>query len=114
MPSHFCSNGLIPFPNHSSRSLKWFFKDSLSSSSIKNVEKFSFVFIDCYIYESALEIFPHIKDKLYPGAFIMIDDYSSIDKNGNSIVKAFNEVFDINKEVIVFDYFSNGIVFRRI
>ena len=94
--------------------LKGFFNDSLSSSSIKNVEKFSFVFIDCDIYESALEIFPYIKDKLYPGAFIMIDDYSSIDKNGNSIVKAFNEVFDVNKEVIIFDYFSNGIVFRRI
>lgn len=94
--------------------LKGFFKDTLLSSNIKNVEKFSFVFIDCDIYESALEIFPHIKDKLYPGSFIMIDDFSSIDKNGNSIAKAFNEEFSIHNEVVVFDYFSNGIVFRLI
>ena len=59
-------------------------------------------------------VFKFIKPRMVNGSFIMIDDYSSIDKNGNSIVKAFNEVFDVNKEVIIFDYFSNGIVFRRI
>ena len=44
----------------------------------------------------------------------MIDDFSSIDRNGNSIAKAFMSEFKINEDVIVFDYFSNGIVFRLI
>ena len=94
--------------------VKGFFKDSLSLEKLSSVDQFSFVFVDCDIYESSLEVFPYIKKRISTGSFIMIDDFSSVDRNGNSIAKAFMHEFKINEDVIVFDYFSNGIVFRLI
>jgi len=94
--------------------VKGFFSESLQISLLDNVSKLSFVYVDCDIYESSLDIFPYIKKRIQPGSFIMIDDYSSIDHNNKSIAKAFLENFRINDEVIVFDYFDNGVVFRMI
>ena len=43
----------------------------------------------------------------------MIDDYS-VDKNGNSIYKAFEENISLREKFIIFAYYSNGIVFRKV
>jgi|TARA_Y100000389_G_C17443254_1_gene509962 O-methyltransferase len=94
--------------------VKGFFSESLQTPLLDNLRKLSFVYIDCDIYESSLDIIPFIKDRTLPGSFIMIDDYSSIDHNGKSIAKAFLENFKIDEEVIIFDYFDNGVVFRMI
>ena len=69
--------------------------------------------IDCDIYESSLDVFKHIDKKIVKGGFLMIDDFTSIDKNGNSIYKAFNETLN-QDEYVYFTSYSNGRVFRRI
>lgn len=91
-----------------------YFDEILNSEETLLNNEFSFVFIDCDIYESSLDIFQYIKGKVANGGFIMIDDFTSIDKNGNSIQKAFAQYFTINKDVILFDFYSNGQVFRVI
>ena len=48
------------------------------------------------------------------GGFIMSDDFSSVDKNGNSIYKAWEENKKINQDFIFYSNYSNGQVFRRI
>ena len=63
---------------------KGYFKDVLTTHEFEK-KKFSFVFIDCDIYESALDVFNYIQNRISKGGFIMIDDFTSIDKNGNSI-----------------------------
>ncbi len=94
--------------------IEGYFNEVLDSNENLIDNQFSFVFIDCDIYESSLDIFKYIKGKIANGGFIMIDDFTSIDKNGNSIQKAFNQYFSINKDVILFDFYSNGQVFRVI
>ena len=74
-------------------------------------DKFCFAFIDCDIYESAEVAFKYIKEKMAPGGFIMIDDFTSIDKNGNYIAKSFFSIFE-SKDIIFFDTYSNGQTFR--
>ena len=91
-----------------------YFDEILNSEETLLNNEFSFVFIDCDIYESSLDIFQYIKGKVANGGFIMIDDFTSVDKNGNSIQKAFAQYFTINKDVILFDFYSNGQVFRVI
>tara|TARA_B100000575_G_C23101792_1_gene635684 strand:+ start:874 stop:1512 length:639 start_codon:yes stop_codon:yes gene_type:complete len=92
--------------------IKGFFSDVLKNEEFnKNV--YSFVFIDCDIYESSLDVFKHIDKKIVKGGFLMIDDFTSIDKNGNSIYKAFNETLN-QDEYVYFTSYSNGRVFRRI
>tara|TARA_A100001035_G_C27645413_1_gene436642 strand:- start:33 stop:683 length:651 start_codon:yes stop_codon:yes gene_type:complete len=91
-----------------------FFDKVLNTEETLLDNEFSFVFVDCDIYESSLDIFKYIKGKIAKGGFIMIDDFTSIDKNGNSIQKAFAQYFTINKDVILFDLYSNGQVFRVI
>ena len=76
-------------------------------ASISNI---SFAFIDCDIYESAETAFKYIK-KISNGGFIMIDDFSSVDKNGNYIAKSFYEVF-ADRNILFFDSYSNGQTFR--
>lgn len=90
---------------------KGFFNDSLKTSELLS-RKFSFAFIDCDIYESANDAFKYLQTRLSRGAFIMIDDFSSIDKNGNSIYKSFIEHFEIGNEVILYSTYSNGKVYR--
>lgn len=92
--------------------VKGFFEETLKKDSVKHIENISFVFIDCDIYESALSIFPYLKNRMNPGSFIMIDDFSSIDKNGNSIFKAFSNHFVIGKDCILYDIYSNGQIYR--
>ena len=41
----------------------------------------------------------------------MIDDFSSVDKNGNYIAKSFYEVF-ADRNILFFDSYSNGQTFR--
>ena len=55
----------------------------------------------------------YIRDKVSLGGFLMIDDFTSIDKNKNSIYKAFNENID-TEDFVYFDSYSNGQIFRRI
>lgn len=89
---------------------KGFFSEVLKNDEFKNNE-FSFVFIDCDIYESAKDIFDYIDGKMSTGAFLMIDDFTSIDQNGNSIYKAFHEHSEFNNYVY-FTSYSNGQIFR--
>ena len=88
-----------------------YFEDTLSSDELQNIENISFAFIDCDIYESAQVAFKFIKSKMTKGGFIMIDDFTSVDKNGNYIAKSFFDIFD-DKEVVFFDNYSNGQTFR--
>tara|TARA_B000000441_G_C21697920_1_gene323967 strand:- start:152 stop:793 length:642 start_codon:yes stop_codon:yes gene_type:complete len=88
-----------------------YFEDTLSSDELQNIENISFAFIDCDIYESAQVAFKFIRSKMTKGGFIMIDDFTSIDKNGNYIAKSFFDIFD-DKEVVFFDNYSNGQTFR--
>jgi len=88
-----------------------YFEDTLSSDELQNIENISFAFIDCDIYESAQVAFKFIKSKMTKGGFIMIDDFTSIDKNGNYIAKSFFDIFD-DREVVFFDNYSNGQTFR--
>ena len=88
-----------------------YFEDTLSSDELQNIENISFAFIDCDIYEYAQVAFKFIKSKMTKGGFIMIDDFTSIDKNGNYIAKSFFDIFD-DKEVVFFDNYSNGQTFR--
>ena len=88
-----------------------YFEDTLSSDELQNIENISFAFIDCDIYESAQVAFNFIKSKMTRGGFIMIDDFTSIDKNGNYIAKSFFDIFD-DKEVVFFDNYSNGQTYR--
>ena len=88
-----------------------FFNESILKDELKNIDKFCFAFIDCDIYESAEVAFKFIKEKMVPGGFIMIDDFTSIDKNGNYIAKSFFSIFE-SKDIIFFDTYSNGQTFR--
>ena len=85
-------------------------KKGLKNDEFKNNE-FSFVFIDCDIYESAKDIFDYIDGKMSTGAFLMIDDFTSIDQNGNSIYKAFHEHSEFN-DYVYFTSYSNWQIFR--
>lgn len=92
--------------------IKGFFNETLKQDNVNEIKKISFVFIDCDIYESALSIMPFIKDRISIGGIIMIDDFLSIDKNGNSIYKAFIENFNIGKDCILVNTYSNGQVYK--
>ena len=41
----------------------------------------------------------------------MIDDFTSVDKNGNYIAKCFFEIFH-EKTIVFFDAYSNGHTYR--
>jgi len=78
------------------------------------INKIAFAFVDCDIYESSEDVFVYLQKRMTNGGFIMIDDYTSIDNNGNTISKSFLSNFEINKNVYVFGYYSNGVIFRYI
>jgi O-methyltransferase len=91
---------------------KGFFKQTLEKDKFTN-KQFSFVFIDCDIYESVIDVFEYVDNKITKGGFLMMDDFTSIDKNGNSIHKAFNS--KLNKdEYVYFTSYSNGQIYRKI
>ena len=89
---------------------KGFFKDTLKNDEFQN-NSYAFVFIDCDIYESAVDIFEYVNGKISKGGFLMIDDFTSLDKNGNSIYKAFHEKLNPD-EFIYFTSYSNGQIYR--
>lgn len=92
--------------------IKGFFDQTLKLKKVSEIKKISFVFIDCDIYESAISIMPFIKDRISIGGFVMIDDFSAIDKNGNSIYKAFIENFNVGDDCILYSTYSNGKVYK--
>ena len=91
--------------------IEGFFDKSIEKQELKGIEKLSFAFIDCDIYESAEIAFKFIHEKISNGGFVMMDDFTSIDKNGNYIAKSFFNIFE-NREVVFFDSYSNGQTFR--
>ncbi|RPG63249.1 MAG: hypothetical protein CBD98_001030 [Flavobacteriaceae bacterium TMED238] len=93
---------------------KGYFSQSLNNKNISEINKIAFAFVDCDIYESSLDVFDFLKKRMTNGGFIMIDDYTSIDNNGNTISKSFLSNFEINKNVYVFGYYSNGVIYRYI
>lgn len=88
-----------------------FFNETLNDPKLQ-IAKFSFAFIDCDIYESANDAFKFLKTRIINGGFIMIDDFTSVDTNGNTIAKSFFEHFELGKDVILYSTYSNGQVFR--
>lgn len=90
-----------------------FFNESLNNPKLKDTN-FSFAFIDCDIYESSNDAFLFLKTRMVDGGFIMIDDFTSLDKNGNTIAKSFFEHFEMGKDIILYSTYSNGQVFRCI
>lgn len=93
---------------------KGYFSEVLNKDNVSEINKIAFAFVDCDIYESTLDVFNFLKKRMTNGGFIMIDDYTSIDNNGNTISKGFLENFEIDKNVYVFGYYSNGVIFRYI
>ena len=94
--------------------VKGFFDKTLNLEEMQKIKKISFAFIDCDIYESAIPIFEYLNQRVSVGGFVMIDDFSSVDENKNSIYKAWAENDYINKNFIFFSNYSNGQVFRKV
>ena len=92
--------------------IEGFFDQTLKSEPLINIPNISFAFVDCDIYESASQVFQFLKPRMENGGFIMIDDFTSLDQNKNTISKSFFENYKINEEVFTFGHYSNGIVFR--
>ena len=88
-----------------------FFETSLKQEEVISIKSISFAFVDCDIYESAEVAFNFIKERISDGGFIMIDDFTSVDKNGNYIAKCFYKIFE-EKTVVFFDAYSNGHTYR--
>ncbi len=91
--------------------IEGFFNQSLSTEQLQNIQNISFAFVDCDIYESSEEVFQYLNKRISKGGFIMIDDFTSIDKNGNYIAKSFFDNFS-NRDFILFDIYSNGQTYR--
>lgn len=88
-----------------------FFNETINREPLASLDMVSFAFVDCDIYESADNAFMFLSKKMQKGGFIMIDDFTSIDKNGNYIAKSFFDNFS-KREFILFDTYSNGQTFR--
>ena len=91
--------------------VKGYFDSTLKQEDLIKVNKISFAFVDCDIYESALPVFKFLEKRISKGGFIMIDDFTSIDNKGDYIAKAFFEIFK-SRTVILFDTYSNGHTYR--
>lgn len=91
---------------------KGFFSDILKNNEFLDLT-FSFVFLDCDIYESSIDVFNYVENRISNGGFLMIDDFTSIDKNGNSIYKAFTETINSEKYVY-FSSYSSGRIYRKL
>ena len=87
------------------------FDQSLNNEQLIDIKNISFAFVDCDIYESAEEVFQYLNKRISKGGFIMIDDFTSIDRNGNYIAKSFFDNFS-NRDFILFDIYSNGQTYR--
>tara|TARA_B100000427_G_scaffold50346_1_gene38341 strand:+ start:1696 stop:2358 length:663 start_codon:yes stop_codon:yes gene_type:complete len=92
--------------------VKGFFDESLKSNILKDVKKFKFVHLDCDLYVSSIDPFKYIKSRLVIGAYIMIDDFTNIDKDGKSIREAFYEEFSNHDFELVGFFGVDGVVIR--
>ena len=91
---------------------KGYFNETLISKELQDIKKFKFVHIDCDLYISALEPLDYIKTRLARGAYIMIDDFTNIDKNGNSIRKALYKEFQGHDYEIIGYFGVDGVIIR--
>ena len=94
--------------------VKGFFQNSIKTSKMQEISNVSFAFIDCDIYESSIPIFQYLEEKVSLGGFIMIDDFTSIDANQNSIYKAWKENKYFENNFVYYSSYSNGQVFRKV
>ena len=73
---------------------KGYFKDSLQNEKkLNDVEKIKFAHIDCDLYISAIEPIEYLLKRMVKGSYLMIDDFTNIDPDGNSIRDLFHEKF---------------------
>ena len=91
---------------------KGYFNETLKSKELQDIKKFKFVHIDCDLYISALEPLDYIKTRLARGAYIMIDDFTNIDKKGNSIRKALYKEFQGHDFEIIGYFGVDGVIIR--
>ena len=92
--------------------IKGFFQDTLTSNKVLHDSKFKFVHIDCDLYISAHEPLIFISTRLVSGAYIMIDDFTNLDKNNKTIRDAFYNIFDVAHIEKVGFFGIDGVVFR--
>lgn len=93
--------------------IKGYFKDSLEkNNSLLNLKRIKFALIDCDLYISAIEPIDYLIPRLVNGAYLMIDDFTNIDSEGNNIRKLFNEKFK-NFDYQIIGYFgTDGVILR--
>lgn len=92
---------------------KGYFKDSLRrESELMNIKKLKFVNIDCDLYLSSIEPMDFIIPHLSKGAYIMIDDFTNIDPEGNSIRDLFYKKFTNHDFEITNSFGIDGVVIR--
>lgn len=92
---------------------KGYFRDSLENEEVlMNAKKIKFAHIDCDLYVSAIEPIDYLISRLVTGAYLMIDDFTNIDPNGNSIRHLFYQKFK-NHDYEITGYFGiDGVVIR--
>lgn len=93
--------------------IKGFFHETLKKETLININSISFAFVDCDIYESSIDLFKYLNNRIVIGGFIMIDDFTSVDNNNNSIFKSFLENFE-HENFIFYASYSNGHIYRKI
>jgi len=93
--------------------IKGYFKDSLEkNNNLLNLKRIKFALIDCDLYISAIEPIDYLIPRLVNGAYLMIDDFTNIDSEGNNIRKLFNEKFK-NFDYQIIGYFgTDGVIIR--
>tara|TARA_B100000902_G_scaffold157217_2_gene153451 strand:- start:5077 stop:5637 length:561 start_codon:yes stop_codon:yes gene_type:complete len=93
--------------------IKGYFKDTIyKNPGLKQIKKIKFALIDCDLYISAIEPIDYLIPRLVNGAYIMIDDYTNIDSDGNNIRKIINDKFN-NIDYQIVGYFgTDGVIIR--
>ncbi len=92
---------------------KGFFKDSLNTTNdLREINKIKFAFIDCDLYISAIEPMEFLKTRLVKGSYLMIDDFTNIDPNGNSIRDIFINTFSDHEYQITGYFGIDGVIVR--
>ena len=92
---------------------KGYFSDSLSrESKLININKLKFVNIDCDLYISSIEPIDFIIPRLSKGAYIIIDDFTNQDPEGNSIRNLFYDKFKNHNFQITNFFGIDGVVIR--
>ncbi len=91
---------------------KGFFSDVLEKNETLKKSNFKFVHLDCDLYISAIDPIKFISDKLVVGAYIMIDDFTNLDRNNLSIRNAFYKIFKESDIEKVGFFGIDGVVFR--